>query len=100
MLDREVYRDYLGSTIVAARSSLPKAAWRCPSWAPSSGRSVLRKETASPRSSNPEILQTELGAPSMATTGRMHEKPNEPMKRFEIRVGKVPEIDAVTPQER
>ncbi|MHB8884701.1 MAG: hypothetical protein ACYC5H_06380 [Methylovirgula sp.] len=41
-----------------------------------------------------EILQAELGAPSMATAGRLHEKVNEPIGRFEICVGHAPTIKA------
>lgn len=35
----------------------------------------------------PEFLQAELGAPALATAGRMNEIPSESMKRLEIRVG-------------
>ena len=42
-----------------------------------------------------EFLQTELGAPSLLGVGRMNDVPSESMKRLEIRVGRVPEADAI-----
>jgi hypothetical protein len=42
-----------------------------------------------------EFLQAELGAPSHVGVGRMNGVPSESMKRLEIRVGDVPETDAV-----
>lgn len=41
-----------------------------------------------------EFLQAELGAPSHVGVGRMNGAPSESMKRVEIRVGQVPEVDA------
>lgn len=43
-----------------------------------------------------EFPQAELGAPSTATAGRMNEAPSESMKFLEIRVGRAPEVDAVS----
>ncbi|WP_296710702.1 hypothetical protein [Rhodoblastus sp.] len=97
MLDREVYRDYIAKHDRCGAFELAEGSVAVPFVGAFVGALGIAQgiRIASGRPTA-EFLQAELGAPSMTTAGRMHEKPNEPMKRFEIRVGQVQEIDAAS----
>lgn len=97
MLDREAYRDYVAKHDRCGAFELAEGSVAVPFVGAFVGALGIAQgiRIASGRPTA-EFLQAELGAPSMATAGRIHEKPDEPMKRIEIRIGQVQESEAVS----
>lgn len=96
MLNREVYRDYIARYDVCGAFELAEGSVAVPFVGAFVGAlGIAQGIRLSSGHTTAELLQAELGAPSKATAGQMNEKLDVPMGRFEIRVGQVPEVDAV-----
>jgi hypothetical protein len=95
MLNREAYRDYTAKYDRCGAFELAEGSVAVPFVGAFVGAlGIAQGIRIANRRPTAEFVQAELGAPSMATAGKMNPKPIEAMELLEICVGQVPEANA------